>query len=366
MSDEKPVLDVTDQAIAAARVCVFSWSERTATLDVRARGASRVPEIEGEWRLNDFLTILDGLSASTLKLALATSERAGRLDLSLGLVSGGEVRLVGAFSGAGEARGLIFGANHTVSSHPDLNVEAVYQPIIRLRDGAIAGFEALARWRGGDGSLKSAGQMSGGDKTHSGAGLAHAMLDQASEALADWSGEFPHLGLFIQVNLTGADLFRADVMEKVRTLAQSERYGRGAFKIELTEHMALRDFGAGVAAALALEAAGAGLVLDDFGSGHSSLAWLGSIPAQGIKLDPQITQMAGNPRMDTILSSIARLARSLGMTITAEGVEDFDRIQFLKGIGCDYVQGFAYARPMTKDKADRFLKSQRKLSDLTS
>ena len=145
---------------------------------------------------------------------------------------------------------------------------------------------------------------------------------------------------------------------------QSGRYEPGALRIELTEQMALRDFEAGVAAATALQASGASLVLDDFGSGHSSLAWLAAIPAVGIKLDPQLTQLAGTPRADTILAGAVKLARSLDMSVTAEGIEDFDRVGFLRSIGCDYAQGFAYARPMTFEDATKFLESEVRLDDL--
>ena len=120
--------------------------------------------------------------------------------------------------------------------------------------------------------------------------------------------------------------------------------------------MALRDFEAGVAAAIAIQAAGAAVVLDDFGSGHSSLAWLASIPATGIKIDPQLTKMVGRPRMDTILKGLADIAKQLDMTITAEGIEDLTRVQILRDIGCNYGQGFAYARPLTKPDAASFLK----------
>lgn len=353
-----------DDALKAAGVCVWDWSGEQNRLRVRARGGEACNEFEGDWRLEDFLATLEGLSAQHLSQKLNDGHAEQRLDLSLKRAEGSRVHVLGAFSETGHARGLLFhaGAGHVIN---DLPVEAVYQPIIRLSDGMIAGFEALARWRTDTGELKSAGALDGETQRMASRHLAVAMLKQAGEALTDWHKSFPDLNLFVQVNLTGADLYRAEVLESVSELAQSGAFPLGALKIELTEQMALRDFDAGVAAASALQASGAGLVLDDFGSGHSSLAWLAAIPATGIKLDPQLTQMAGTPRMDTILSSIARLARTLGMTVTAEGIEDFDRVQFLKGIGCDYVQGFAYARPMEKAKADRFLESQVRLKDLT-
>lgn len=351
-------------ALEAAGVSVWEWSVNSNTLQLRAHGPSADSELDGDWQLEDFLNTLEGLSGQRLAERLRNGSSSHRLDLTLTLANGERIHFLGAFLREGEAKGLVYSSDRSISARSDIPVEAVFQPIIRLKDGMIAGFEALARWRDDSGELKPAGAIAGQARKLASRHLAAAMLEQSGQALASWSARYPALNLFVQVNLTGADLYRAEVMEKVSGLVHSGLFPVGALKIELTEQMALRDFDAGVAAATALQASGAGLVLDDFGSGHSSLAWLAAIPASGIKIDPQLTQMAGAPRVDTILSDIARLAHKLGMTVTAEGIEDFDRVQFLKGIGCDFVQGFAYARPMEKDKADRFLESQLRLKDL--
>lgn len=355
---------LSDDAVAAARVCVWDWLPSDEVLRIRPQGVSVLPELEGDWQIADFMALLNGLSAPTLREAFCSDHPASRITLHLTLADGRELRFLGARTVEGHARGLLFTAETAQENDRPSELEAVYQPIMRLRDGAVAGFEALARWRGEDGELRSASDFPSMRNPLSGPGLALGMLSQADQALKNWTGKFPAIKPFVQVNLTGADLFRPEVLDLVETLVRSGEYSADALRIELTEQMALRDFDAGVSAAIALQASGAALVLDDFGSGHSSLAWLAAIPAAGIKLDPQLTQMAGTPRADTILSGVARLARSLGMSITAEGIEDLEKVQFLRGIGCDYVQGFAYARPMTFDSATRFLESQTRIEDL--
>ena len=369
MTTRTPDIDTSDlsssDALEAARVCVWVWDADTRTLSIRASGASVLPEIEGEWQLKDLTKILDGLSGTALCNALEPETPSDdEISVELGLAKGGTLRLLGARGSPKTARGLVFATGNSAVPAIEIDLEPVYQPIIRLRDGSIAGFEALARWRDPEGNLQPVSELSHLGNPLAGARLALNMLEGASTALARWHEKYESLNLFVQVNLTGADLFRGDVLERVSSIVQSELFPSNALRVELTEQMAFRDFDAGVAAAVALQASGVALVLDDFGSGYSSLAWLASIPAVGIKLDPQLTQLPPTPRVDSVLSGIARLARSLGMSITAEGIEDFDRVQFLRGIGCDYVQGFAYARPMSFEAATKFLGSQKQLEEL--
>ena len=100
------------------------------------------------------------------------------------------------------------------------------------------------------------------------------------------------------------------------------------------------------------------MVLDDFGAGHSSFAWLAELPADGVKFDPKLVRMAGHKRADAILQGLVGLVHGLGMTVTAEGVEDVEAAQALRRMGCDYVQGFAYDLPLqAADLAVAFAKA---------
>ena len=117
----------------------------------------------------------------------------------------------------------------------------------------------------------------------------------------------------------------------------------------------MRDFEGALGALAAFRAAGAGVVLDDFGAGHSSFAWLAELPAEGVKLDPKLTAMIAHPRAARIVSSLTALIHGLGMTVTAEGIEDAALAADLHAIGCDYVQGFAWDLPLrTQDIAAAF------------
>ncbi|WP_293620201.1 EAL domain-containing protein [Ponticaulis sp.] len=343
-------------ALEAARVSVWDWNPASGHLRIRAHGAAVIPEIEGDWKLGAFQSLLKGLSTRALEGALTS--RQGHISLLLLMADGRRFRMVGARGEDGEARGLLFLADAVDDVRARPAIEAVFQPIIRIADEKPVGFEALARWRDDDNKLRPVGEFSISGHPFTGSDLAIEMLRQTGDGLCEWSSAFPAHPVHAQVNLTGSDLFQADVIQTVEDLMGQGRFAKEALRIELTEQAALRDFDDGVAAAAALSASGVTLILDDFGSGHSSLAWLAAIPASAIKLDPQLTQMAGSPRVDTVLKGVCKLARELGMSITAEGVEDKSKVAFLQNIGCDYVQGYAYARPMTRSDVISYLKNE--------
>ena len=104
-----------------------------------------------------------------------------------------------------------------------------------------------------------------------------------------------------------------------------------------------------------LRDAGAGIVLDDFGSGHSSFQWLADLPADALKVDASLVQQIDNPRVETILEALTLMARRLGMTSTAEGVEDLAMLTRLRTLGFDHAQGFALGRPQPAEDAEALL-----------
>jgi EAL domain-containing protein (putative c-di-GMP-specific phosphodiesterase class I) len=263
------------------------------------------------------------------------------------------VHLVGAFVDDAEARGMLLTGDDLQEIDPsDLNpgpdLAPVFQPIVSLRNGQVAGFEALARWD--DGGLTSP------PSRYEDEALASNMLIRSAEALARLREVTRRDDLFMHVNLTARDLARGTLPALVEALINGYNLPDRSMKIELTEQAALRDADFALSAALALKAVGAGLVLDDFGTGHSSFAWLADLPADSLKIDHGLTRRLGQHRTDTILSTITLLASRLGMTSTAEGVEHKEDAGRLRALGFDHVQGFAFARPMDIDSAIRFMR----------
>jgi EAL domain-containing protein (putative c-di-GMP-specific phosphodiesterase class I) len=231
---------------------------------------------------------------------------------------------------------------------PGPDLAPVFQPIVSLRNGQVAGFEALARWDDGD--------LTSPPSRYEDEALASNMLIRSAEALARLRDITGREDLFMQVNLTARDLARGTLPALVEALINGYNLPERSMKIELTEQAALRDADFALSAALALKAVGAGLVLDDFGTGHSSFAWLADLPADSLKIDHGLTRRLGQHRTDTILSTITLLANRLGMTSTAEGVERKEDAARLRALGFDHVQGFAFARPMDIESAIRFMR----------
>ncbi|MDZ4760767.1 MAG: EAL domain-containing protein, partial [Alphaproteobacteria bacterium] len=274
------------------------------------------------------------------------------VDARMTLSNGCPAHLVGSFHDAGVSRGLIIsGVGPMISAAADASVEPVFQPIRRLADLSVAGFEALARFRDANGSLVGLSATPSPVRDGDWSVIGPVMLRKSAEALSLLRSA--GRDVFMQVNLSAAEIARPILVEEIAAIISDAKLPRGVLRIELTEEAALRDNEGALGALAAFRAAGAGIVLDDFGAGHSSFAWLVEIPADGVKLDPRLVRLASQPRATRILTGLTGLIRSLGMSVTAEGIEDATTAPRLLAMGCDYVQGFAYDLPIVRGEIER-------------
>lgn len=329
----------------------WRWNAPAKRLLIDVQRGADLSELSGDWSIDALEQMLEGLSRGRLDRAFEGGD--GPVRCNLRLSSGRSVHLVGAFVGESEARGMLLSGDDFQEIDPsDLNpgpdLAPVFQPIVSLRNGQVAGFEALARWD--DGDPKSP------PSRYEDEALASNMLIRSAEALARLREVTGRDDLFMHVNLTARDLAKGTLPALVEALINGYNLPDRSLKMELTEQAALRDADYALSAALALKAVGAGLVLDDFGTGHSSFAWLADLPADSLKIDHGLTRRLGQHRTDTILSTITLLASRLGMTSTAEGVERKEDAARLRALGFDHVQGFAFARPMDIESAIRFMR----------
>jgi c-di-GMP-specific phosphodiesterase len=233
-------------------------------------------------------------------------------------------------------------------------LEPYFQPIIRLDDGALAGFEALARWRHPRrGLLPPDDFLPLAAETGLMGQLGLVMARSAARQIGAW--RLQGLGgdsLFVSVNLTTSDLQRATLVEEVREIITSEKLPANALKLEITEGEVMRDPDQAAELLKALKAVGATLSLDDFGMGFSSLSWLARLPISGLKIDRYFTRtMAANEGSAKIVRSVISLAQDFDLEVVAEGVETAAMAETLKDAGCHYGQGFGYAPPMSAEEA---------------
>lgn len=233
-----------------------------------------------------------------------------------------------------------------------------YQPVVRLSDGKISGFEALARWRhprrgliAPDEFLPLCDEM--GLLPELGAAMMHA----ASTQLAEWKRRHARAGaLTCSVNLSTGEIDRPNLVEDVKALLDATGLPPGSLKLEITESDIMRDPERATVILRQLREAGAGLSLDDFGTGFSSLSYLTRLPFDTLKIDRYFVRTMGtNEGSAKIVRSVVNLGRELSLEVVAEGVENAHMARALQDIGCDYGQGFGYAPALSPQEAEVYL-----------
>jgi diguanylate cyclase (GGDEF)-like protein/PAS domain S-box-containing protein len=236
-----------------------------------------------------------------------------------------------------------------------------YQPIVRLEDRTIAGFESLARWEHPKlGRMSPAEFITIAEEIGLIVDLGMFVLERTARQLSIWQRTLrAQEGLFASVNVSSKQLLRQDLIGDVRTVLARSSLMRGTLKLELTESVVMENPEHAAQILSRLRELGAGLALDDFGTGHSSLSYLQRFPFDTIKIDQSFVRMSAKGTRPVILRSIIALAHDLGMEAVAEGAEtDSDAVE-LYHMGCEYAQGFVFGQPMTAEAATKLLSSDR-------
>ena len=232
-------------------------------------------------------------------------------------------------------------------------IKVLYQPIVRLEDRAIAGFEALARWDHPKlGRLSPAEFISIAEEIGLIVDLGLFVLDHTARQLAQWQAATrSREPVFASVNVSSRQLLRHDLIQDLRSVLGRTALARGTLKLEITKSLVMENPEHAAQMLTRIKELGAGLSLDDFGTGHSSLAYLQRFPFDTIKIDQSFVRTTPRGTRPVILRSIIALAHDLGMEVVAEGAEtDSDAVELYQ-LGCEYAQGFAFGEPMTADAA---------------
>ena len=233
-------------------------------------------------------------------------------------------------------------------------IKVLFQPIVRLEDRAIAGFEALARWDHPKmGRLSPAEFISIAEEIGLIIDLGLFVLDHTARQLATWQAASPkgREPVFASVNVSSRQLLRHDLIQDLRGVLARTPLTRGTLKLEITESLVMENPEHAAQMLTRIKELGAGLSMDDFGTGHSSLAYLQRFPFDTIKIDQSFVRTTTRGTRPVILRSIIALAHDLGMEVVAEGAEtDSDAVELYQ-MGCEYAQGFAFGEPMTSDAA---------------
>ena len=232
-------------------------------------------------------------------------------------------------------------------------ITILYQPIIRLEDRSVAGFEALARWDHPKMGRTSPSEFIAiAEEIGLIVDLGMFVLERTAKQLATWQRTVRmREPIFASVNVSSRQLLRQDLIHDLRTVIARSGLARGSLKLELTESMVMENPEHAAQMLSRIRDLGAGLALDDFGTGHSSLAYLQRFPFDTIKIDQSFVRANGKGARPVILRSMIALAHDLGMEVVAEGVEtDSDAVELYQ-LGCEYAQGFYFGEPMSVDAA---------------
>jgi diguanylate cyclase (GGDEF)-like protein/PAS domain S-box-containing protein len=242
-------------------------------------------------------------------------------------------------------------------------ITILYQPIVRLDDRSVAGFEALARW-----DHPKMGRMSPSDFIAIAeeigliVDLGLFVLEHTSRQLGNWQRSIRHREpIFASVNVSSRQLLRQDLIHDLRTVIARSGLARGTLKLELTESLVMENPEHAAQMLTRIKELGAGLALDDFGTGHSSLSYLQRFPFDTIKIDQSFVRASSKGQRPVILRSIIALAHDLGMEVVAEGAEtDSDAVELYQ-LGCEFAQGYVFGEPMTAEAARELLTSSPRL-----
>ncbi|MCA3668563.1 MAG: EAL domain-containing protein, partial [Methylobacterium sp.] len=236
-------------------------------------------------------------------------------------------------------------------------LEVQFQPIVRLEDRSIAGFEALIRWNHPRlGRLPPGEFISIAEESGLIVDIGLFVLETTARELSAWQQSLVvDPPIFASVNVSSRQLIRQDILQDLKNVLLRHPCARGSLKLEITETLVMEN---PEYAAQILEKArelGAGLALDDFGTGFSSLSYLQRFPFDTLKIDQSFVRHDETGKRPLILRSIVGLAQDLGMDIVAEGAEsEADTVELFQ-LGCQFAQGYVFGAAISIDQARKLI-----------
>jgi diguanylate cyclase (GGDEF)-like protein len=257
----------------------------------------------------------------------------------------------------GKARCEVFHAGMHVEAVDRLRIEMdlrravereqfhlVYQPIVTVRDHALAGFEALLRWEHPlRGPIGPSTFIPIAEETGTILEVGEWVLDRVCRDIVAWD----HLAqTTVNVNLSPMQLRQRDLVERIDTIVRRHGVPARAVRLEVTESALVNDPDGAVRSLNAIRAMGVQLCIDDFGIGYSSLASLLRLPFTSLKIDRSlIAAIATSPEHREMVAAIGSLARNLGIEVVAEGVETAEQFAVIDELGIELVQGYFISMP---------------------
>jgi diguanylate cyclase (GGDEF)-like protein len=236
-----------------------------------------------------------------------------------------------------------------------------YQPIVRLVDGAIAGFEALVRWRRPDGEVFPGEFIPLAEEVGLVVPIGRFVIAEAAAALSLWQRQTGRRELRMHVNLAVQELMEPDLQAYIVGQLRRHDLAPDAITLEMTESAVMRGNTLASGRLEQLRARGIPLCIDDFGTGYSSLRYLREFAVDALKIDRSFVESPeGGLGSAPIVRMLIQLGEAYALDVVAEGVETADQVDALHALRCRYAQGFYFYRPMSAAAIGRLLRSDQR------
>ena len=230
-----------------------------------------------------------------------------------------------------------------------------YQPKIDVRSARMVGAEALMRWQRGDTLVPPGDFIPLAEESGLIVPMSEWALREAARQAKVWQLSFG-FNDSIAVNLPSRLFERSDLVEHIHESASTYGVPHRAIQLEITETGLMKDLQDVIPSLHRLNEIGVEISIDDFGTGYSSLAYLTTLPISELKIDRGFVRDLGiTPQSSAVVTAIIALARSLGLRVIAEGVENLRQMEVLHRLGCGVMQGFLFSRPIPPDDIETWL-----------
>ena len=224
-----------------------------------------------------------------------------------------------------------------------------YQPTVSLRTGVVCGVEALVRWRHPvRGLVEPVDFIPLAEETGLILSIGRWIIEEVCRQMREWQDARPwEPPVSVSVNLSARQFANPTLTSEIARALASAEVDPPRLMLEITETVVMEEAEVNITTLRRLKELGVQLAIDDFGTGYSSLSYLKRFPVDTLKIDKSIVNSLGRDAEDgAIVNAVITLAHTLGMQVTAEGVETCDQLSQLSDLGCDLAQGYLFARPM--------------------
>jgi diguanylate cyclase len=233
-----------------------------------------------------------------------------------------------------------------------------YQPVVYTASGALRGFEALVRWENpARGMVPPNAFIPCAEETGLVVPVGDWVLQKACAQLGEWRKKFPdRADLFMSVNVSAKQLASPRLIDQVKEAVAAAGIDPGLLALEITESAVIADPEFTIGLLNRIKEIGVRLYMDDFGTGYTSLGYLHRLPLDGIKIDRSFLKCVSERRdYAAVVDAIINLARNLGITVIAEGVETVEQLAMLQSMECEFAQGYYFGRPAVAKTAEEFI-----------